>query len=229
MDLTKLTLQLCMFVCLVTKVMLDSFVILWTIACQAPRSLGFSRKGYWSGLPCPLSGDCSSVSWGLKVVWLSCIKNLPTKAGDTRDMGFNPWVRKILWRRKWQPTPVFLPGKSHGQRNLVGYSPWDCKEVDATEHTHMLGSANSSAPCLRPFHQTPCRDKQCVVNYWMEGAEERSVLVGLPGDRASILNESQEKAHLGQLLSLSPGNSFGPRIALSLPNKAFAYFTVFTS
>ena len=39
--------------------------------------------------------------------------------------GFNPWVRKISWRRKWQPTPVFLPGKSHGRENLVGYSPWD--------------------------------------------------------------------------------------------------------
>ena len=37
--------------------------------------------------------------------------------------GFNPWVRKIPWRRKWQPTPVFLPGGSHGQRSLVGYSP----------------------------------------------------------------------------------------------------------
>ena len=36
---------------------------------------------------------------------------------------FNPWVRKIPWRRKWQPTLVFLPGKSHGQRSLVGYSP----------------------------------------------------------------------------------------------------------
>ena len=36
--------------------------------------------------------------------------------------GFNPWVRKIPWRRKWQPTPVFLPGESHGQRSLVGYS-----------------------------------------------------------------------------------------------------------
>ena len=151
MDLTKLTLQLCMFVCLVTKVTLDSFVILWTVACQAPLSLGFSRKGDWSGLPCPLSGDCSSVSWGLKVMWLSCIKNLPTKAGDARDMGFNPWVRKILWRRKWQPSPVFLPGKSHGQRNLVGYSPWDCKELDVTEHTHMLGSANSSAPAWGLF------------------------------------------------------------------------------
>ena len=37
---------------------------------------------------------------------------------------FDPWVGKIPWRRKWQPTPVFLPGKSHGQRGLVGYSPW---------------------------------------------------------------------------------------------------------
>ena len=41
--------------------------------------------------------------------------------------GFNPWVRKISWRRKWQPTPVFLPGKSHGWRSLVGYSPWSHK------------------------------------------------------------------------------------------------------
>ena len=40
--------------------------------------------------------------------------------------GFNPWVRKILWRKKWQPTPVLLPGKSHGQRSLVGYSLWGC-------------------------------------------------------------------------------------------------------
>ena len=41
------------------------------------------------------------------------------------------------WRRKWQPTPVFLPGKSHEQRSLVGYSPWSCKEADMTEHTCM--------------------------------------------------------------------------------------------
>ena len=43
-----------------------------------------------------------------------------------------------LWRRKWQPTPVFLSGKPHGQRSLVGYSPWGCKEsntIDATEHS----------------------------------------------------------------------------------------------
>ena len=39
---------------------------------------------------------------------------------------FNPWVRKIPWRRKWQPTPVLLPEKFHGWRSLVGYSPWGC-------------------------------------------------------------------------------------------------------
>ena len=48
---------------------------------------------------------------------------------------FDPWVRKIPWRRKWQPTVVFLPGKSHGQRSLAGYSARGCKELDMTEHT----------------------------------------------------------------------------------------------
>ena len=61
------------------------------------------------------------------------VKNLPASAADGRDVGFNPWVRKIPWRRKWQPTPVFSPGESHGQRNLVGYSPWGRKELDTTE------------------------------------------------------------------------------------------------
>ena len=47
-----------------------------------------------------------------------------------RRPGFDPWVRKIPWRRKWQPTPVFLPGKSHGQRSLVGCGPRGHKESD---------------------------------------------------------------------------------------------------
>ena len=49
---------------------------------------------------------------------------------------FNPWAGKISWRRKWQPTPVLLPGKSHGWRSLVGYSPWGCEESDTTEQLH---------------------------------------------------------------------------------------------
>ena len=44
-----------------------------------------------------------------------------------RRRGFNPWVRKFPWRRKWQPTPTFLPGKFHGQRTVVVYSSWGCK------------------------------------------------------------------------------------------------------
>ena len=46
-----------------------------------------------------------------------------------RRCEFNPWVRKSPWRKNWQPTPVFLPGKSHGQRYLAGYSPWGCKRI----------------------------------------------------------------------------------------------------
>ena len=51
---------------------------------------------------------------------------------------FHPWVRKIPWRRKWQPTPVLLRGKSHGQRSLVGYSPWGHKESDTTGWLYLL-------------------------------------------------------------------------------------------
>ena len=43
-----------------------------------------------------------------------------------------------LWRKLWHPTPVLLPGKSHGQRTLVGYSPWGCKDLDTTEQLHVL-------------------------------------------------------------------------------------------
>ena len=57
-------------------------------------------------------------------------------AYNAGDPGFNPWVEKISWRRKWQPTPVFLPGKSHGQRSLLDYSPWGRKELDMTERLH---------------------------------------------------------------------------------------------
>ena len=54
------------------------------------------------------------------------VKNLPANAGN-KEIGFNTWVRKIPWRREWQPTTVFLPGEFHEQRSLAGYSPWDSK------------------------------------------------------------------------------------------------------
>ena len=65
----------------------------------------------------------------------SVVKNPPAITRDT-GRGFHPWVGKIPWRRKWQPTPVFLPGESHGQRSLAGYRRWGHKETRLSTHTH---------------------------------------------------------------------------------------------
>ena len=65
------------------------------------------------------------------------VKNPPTMQ-ETQEKGFDTWVGKIPWRRKWQSTPVFLPGEFHGQRSLASCSLWGRKEPDmteATEHT----------------------------------------------------------------------------------------------
>ena len=65
------------------------------------------------------------------------VKNPPANAGDVNKRHrFDPWVEKIPWRRrKWKSTPVLLPGESHGQRSLEGYSPRGCTELDTTEVT----------------------------------------------------------------------------------------------
>ena len=55
---------------------------------------------------------------------------------ETEETRSNPWISKISWRRKWQSTPVFLPGKLHGWKILVGYTSWGCKELDTIEHRH---------------------------------------------------------------------------------------------
>ena len=60
------------------------------------------------------------------------VKNSPVNVGDVRDTVSIPGLGRS-WRRKWQSTPVFLPGKSHGQRSLVSYSPWGCKDSETTE------------------------------------------------------------------------------------------------
>ena len=60
--------------------------------------------------------------------WLSGKEFSGGSCLQCRRCGFYPWIRKISWRRKWHPALVFLAGKSHGQRNLAGYSPWGCKK-----------------------------------------------------------------------------------------------------
>ena len=77
------------------------------------------------------------------------VKNLPATAEDVRDVGN---VRKILWRRAWQPSPVFLPGESHGQRSLAGYSPWGHVESDTTQQP---GTRARKAGHTRPLDTRP--------------------------------------------------------------------------
>ena len=67
--------------------------------------------------------------------WCSAKESTYQRKRRKRD-GFDPWVRKISCSRKWQPTPVFLPGNFQGQKSLAGYSSSGCKELDMTEHTH---------------------------------------------------------------------------------------------
>ena len=92
--------------------------------------------------------------------------------GNLPDLGKEPEclalqadsvLAEITWRREWQPTPVFLPRESHRQRNLVGYSPWGCKELDKTKllththtHTHTHTELKTKLPVklLFPSRQT---------------------------------------------------------------------------
>ena len=86
-----------------------------------------------------------------------CYYKGPTCQCRCKRCRFNPWVGKIPWRKEWQPTPVFLPGESHGQRSLEGYSPQGHKESDMTKQARMpflwLPSPNShwllSLLCLK--------------------------------------------------------------------------------
>ena len=71
-------------------------------------------------------------SW-INYIEIDCGSNGKKICLQCRRPGFDPWVRKFLWRREWQSTQVFLPGELHGQRSPVGYSPWGRKESDTTE------------------------------------------------------------------------------------------------
>ena len=80
------------------------------------------------------------------------VKGLPAM----RRRWFDPWVGKIPWRRKWKSTPVLMPGKSHGQGSLVGYSLWGRKESDTTERLHFHFQLLSELTCLN----------QVLMYYW---------------------------------------------------------------
>ena len=141
------------------------FATPWTVACQVPLAMELSRPEYWSrylpdqGLN-PSLLHCRGIlshwaSWEA-LIWIVisvfpshtafCLQGFPGGRDgrvclQCRKPGSNPWVG-IPWRRPWWPIPLFLPGEFHGQRSLVGYSPWGHTVghdwVTHTPHTHIL-------------------------------------------------------------------------------------------
>ena len=91
---------------------------------------------------------------------------------------FDPWVRKISWRKEWLPPPVFLPGEFHGQRSLVGYRPWGRKESDTTNSLNMPSSRrqrDSASPAQAPIDQRAARLPQETEEMLKKGAHPREM------------------------------------------------------
>ena len=131
-----------------------TLLLLVTLLPSSPEGHGFchtvprvlSRYPHASHFFCPCPGhhlrprDSSGPSMvpDSLVKWKGC-RGLPwwlsgkEPGCQCRRLGFDPWVGRFRWWRKWQPTPVFLPGKSHGQRSPAGYSPRSHKESDTTK------------------------------------------------------------------------------------------------
>ena len=108
----------------------------WSKGCLLEKS-HFEPNGQEPSMPLGFSLSLVFHCWGLPR-WLSGKES----SCQFRRCGFSSWVRKIPQRRKWQPTPVFLPGKSHGERSLVGYSSWGCQESDTNEWLTLLFRKN---------------------------------------------------------------------------------------
>ena len=106
------------------------------------RIQGVERKKSWEAIITQTRGDSGLDCSGIREKWIDSISINPQgfpwwhsskePICQCRRPGFNPWIRKIPRRRKWEPTPEFLPGKSHEQRSPSGSSPWGHKELDTT-------------------------------------------------------------------------------------------------
>ena len=104
---------------------------------------------------------------------------------------FDHWVGKIPWRRKWQPTPVFSPGNSYGQRSLAGYSPWANKESGTTEHSTAAATGENDfehsvvkASLSLPSRFDSSRGRWNLLGMWVVGSKV------VPGGRNMLMKES---------------------------------------
>ena len=133
------------------------FATPWTVALQSPPSMEFSRQEYWSGLPFPSPGDLPDpgIKPGSSTLQTDALPSEPPGSpsyikhvqfssvqfsGSVMSDSLRPHELQHDRRRQWHPTPVLLPGESHGRRSLVGCSSWGCEESDTTER---LSSSSS--------------------------------------------------------------------------------------
>ena len=114
---------------------------------------------------------------------------------------FDPWVRKIPWRRKWQPIPVLLPGESHGGRSLGGYSPWGCEESDTTERLHFTSRKLSNENQNLDEGPLPT-----VLTHSKESLKMRKDTRTPPGQSTHRSLEIPSTKSLGQVQALFPHN-----------------------
>ena len=98
------------------------------------------------------------------------VKNLPASAGDTKAT--DPITGRPPWRRKWQPTPVFLPEKFHGQSSVVGCSSWSCKESDTTEPAHTHTHTHTHARTFKRYAEIVHKGSICRN---VEGTSQESI------------------------------------------------------
>ena len=124
---------------------LDGITDSMCMSLGEPRELVMDREAWRAAIHRVAESD---TNWVTELNWTELSSSEGGFPGEEsawpyRKCGFDLWVGKIPWRRKWQPTLVFLPGKSHGQRSLVGYSPQSRRRVGhslGTEHAHRWGS-----------------------------------------------------------------------------------------
>ena len=119
------------------------------------------------------------------------------------------WVRKIPWRRKWQSTPALLPGKSHGWRSLIGYTPWGRKESDTTEWLHLTSSLQLSNRLL----------------FSRSGAWDSFGTTWTVACQASLSLGFLRQEYWSELPSPFPGDLPDPGIEPASPALAMGFFT----
>ena len=126
-------------------------------------------------------------------------------------------------RRKWQPTPVLLPGKSHGWRSLIGYSPWGYKELDTTERLHFTSKLKRRPVCIRAFIAFPCIIISISPKVLRQKGTDSSGSLGVGLFLFNLKLRSKIKFVLGFFLTHS---SFSNMLGFCSKNKLFVLLSV---